>query len=164
MTDAIDRLSLVQAASADYKGEVPTRFVGRSGASEIDLVRLARAARLPVPGELRDLLLQTDGIMEEEDYGRGFASSNWLIDPIEEMVAWYERLHEDEDYASEIVVETGSVFFFAGPGWDGVRFAFGDGARFPREAIVAYHPIDRELELKAPTFRSFLEQRARNIW
>ena len=45
MSDPIDWLSLVQAASAHYRADIPTRFVGRSGALELDLAKRRRFVR-----------------------------------------------------------------------------------------------------------------------
>ena len=103
---------------------------------------------MPVPEPLRELLLQSNGVMKQTDFGagRGFEDSEWIVDPVAEMIARFSS------------AEATGIFFFGGPGVDGVRFGFGDGHRFPAESIVAYSPFDGDVTLMAPDFGTFFQE------
>ena len=68
--------------------------------------------------------------------------------------------HDDDEIAARIdgtdyyrQKVAASLFFFGGPGVDGVRFGFGDGTFFPDGSIVAYAPMSAEATPMAPQGR-----------
>jgi hypothetical protein len=150
---------LQQLTAASAAPTSPKRLVAQPGATELDLRDLADACGMPVPEQLRELLLQSNGIMEQFDLGtgRGFENNLWLVDSIGELIERFSYLRpEDDDDDSH--AEAVGIFFFGGPGVDGVRFGFGDGDRFPAASIVAYFPMGGYVTLMAPDFRTFFEE------
>ena len=109
-----------------------------------------------LPGSLRSLLLETNGVMDMMaiDGGDWFESIwlLWKIDEIVEQNRNYRAASAQGTYDRDFT----SLVFFAGAGTDGILFAFPveDGVCAPR--VVVWHPIlDESYEL-APSLEDFL--------
>jgi hypothetical protein len=126
------------------------------GASVGDLNEAEVRVNARLPGPLRSLLLETNGVMDmmSIDGGEWFASV-WLLWTVQEIVEqniFYRRKHDDGTYERDFR----QLVFFAGAGCDGILFGFPvtEGACSPR--VVVWHPIMDELDELAPSLEVFL--------
>jgi hypothetical protein len=110
-----------------------------------------------LPGSIRSLLLETNGVMEliAIDGGEWFDSA-WLLWPVAEIVEQnlsYRAASEDGEYDRNF----DQLVFFADAGADGVLFAFPvTQDRVCAPGVVAWHPIMDELDELAPFLEDFL--------
>jgi hypothetical protein len=125
-------------------------------ASAVALAEAEAALNAALPGSLRSLLLETNGVMEMMaiDGGEWFESM-WLLWKIEDVVEqnrYYRTAAEQRTYARDF----SRLVFFAGAGTDGILFAFpvDEGVCAPR--VVVWHPIMDELDDLAPSLEDFL--------
>jgi hypothetical protein len=114
------------------------------------------ALNATLPGSLRSLLLETNGVMDMMAIDGGdWFESMWLLWKVEEIVEqnrFYRAASEEGTYERDFI----SLAFFAGAGTDGILFAFPveDGACASR--VVVWHPIMDELDELAPSLEDFL--------
>jgi hypothetical protein len=152
-----DWLTIITESMASAEDpECPSRAAAKPGATALDLAQLESACGMKVPEPLRELLIQSNGIMEETDFGSGFEENYWIIEPTDEIPARFDALRPENEVDDRHAAAAG-LFFFGGPGTDGVCFGFGDGVRYAKDAVVAYAPIGREVTLMAPDLRTFLQ-------
>ena len=140
--------TLIDEAYARGREGARPRYETPTYAGALD--RVERGLTCQLPPELRELLLETDGIMELIDVDGGWIQSMWII--------W--RLDELRDRNIELRRERGEGRFpsdalaFAGAGADGILFVF--DLRTDTSEVFAWDPIDAQLVPKARSLREFL--------
>ena len=148
---------ITESLASGQDPEFPSRAASTPGATAQDLAQLESVCGMKVPEALRELLAQSNGIMEETDFGSGFKEDYWIVEPTNEIPARFDALRP-ENVGDDSHAAAAGLFFFGGPGTDGVCFGFGDGVRYPKDAVVAYAPIGRQVTPMAPDLRTFLHE------
>lgn len=127
-------------------------------ASAADIAAAEARLSASLPASLRSLLLESNGVMDMMAIDGGdWFDSIWLMWTVAEIVEqnlFYRAATEDGTYDRDVR----ELVFFAGAGCDGILFAFPvmeEGVCAP--AIVAWHPIDDELQELAPSLEDFLQ-------
>jgi hypothetical protein len=114
------------------------------------LARAERALSCALPGELRDFLLEANGVMELINIDGRWIESMWIMWTAEELCDRNIELRRQRD---EGRFPAGALAF-ADAGTDGVVFAF--DLQTPNFEVFAWHPITAECEVKARSLREFL--------
>jgi hypothetical protein len=119
------------------------------GATPDELADAERQLGTPLPGDLRGLLAETDGVLVV--YGQH------LIWSIAEIVRRNLEMRTAPLYQEECM-PFGHLLFFGDAGVDGILFAFGiiQGA-VKRQDVYAWYPIGDGREWKSPSLRTYIE-------
>jgi hypothetical protein len=130
------------------------RPVFRDGASSERLARLGAELDLRIPGSLRELLGESDGVDLEmycRDEWFSFQTEVWSCDDIAEQ----NRKIRAGSAGSTKPPEEGTPvpLYFANAGVDGILFAFFVRGSDNREdpAVYAYYPIERAWRVVSPS-------------
>ncbi len=109
-----------------------------------------------LPGSLRALLLESNGVMDMMAIDGGdWFKSMWLLWKIEEIVErnrFYRVASADGTYKRDFT----SLVFFADAGADGILFAFPVENGTCAGRVVVWHPMEDELDELAPSLENFL--------
>jgi hypothetical protein len=110
------------------------------------------------PPELRNLLLETDGVMDTMEYHGKFKNTGWFLwptDEIEKNNIWFRSALGHDTYDRSFH----NLLFFTGAGVDGILFAYIVASGQVEESnIHVWHPIDDTVELVAPSLNAFIEK------
>ncbi len=111
-----------------------------------------------LPGTLKSLLLETDGVMDMLSVDAGpYFDNTWLFWRIQQII--------DENLAFRRRNETSNAeqdarefLFFAGAGVDGILFGLKASAEKPNDAqIVCWYPIEEQIRSVADTLADFID-------
>jgi len=102
--------------------------------------RLERQLGCSLPAELRELLLEHDGVRD----------GDWLVWSIKEMAK-----NNLEGWREPDLILPTDLLAFASAGADGILFAFEKGS--PSSTIFAWDPIPHERPVLARSLRAFIE-------
>jgi hypothetical protein len=140
--------TLVEQAYGGGREDARPRFEPPAYAAALERVERGLSCRLPQ--DLRDLLLEADGIMELSNFDGSWSENMWLVWPLAEV---RERNLELRRERGEGRFPPGALAF-SSAGADGIVFAFDlktDGA-----AVFAWDPLEAQLARKAPSLREFI--------
>jgi hypothetical protein len=128
-------------------------------ASKGKLKSLETSLGVSLPFSLKDLLYNSDGVMDLIELLDGNLIENkWLIWPTEEIAKGNKSLRT-EPMKTTYQRSFDELLFFANAGVDGILFAFmvcPDKVHDPK--IYVWHPIDNEVTEIASSLRAFVEQ------
>lgn len=122
------------------------------GADDQEIKSAEEMLQRKFPGDLKALLQETNGVMEELSVDSSpFFENLWIVWPIDQTILENSRLRElqgDEKFIA--LAET--VIFFAGVGADGILFGIDTSAN---NEVVAWWPIRQEFSQVAANLERF---------
>lgn len=138
---------------AGNQGDIRFDFRKPASLQEITVLESTLSARMPAA--LKELLLQTNGVMEELAVEGDWIENKWLIWPVG-MIA-HENLVGRRQYAKNLQ-DLDALLFFASAGCDGILFAHpSENENSYASRVVAWLPIEGELQPLASSLEEFLE-------
>jgi hypothetical protein len=127
-----------------------------AAASAGNMVDAESALSAALPGSLRSLLLETNGVMDMMaiDGGDWFDSMGllWTIEELVERNRYYRAASAEGTFKRDFT----NLVFFAGAGTDGILFAFPVEDRICAPRVMVWHPITDELDELALSLDDFL--------
>jgi hypothetical protein len=125
---------------ADRAGEYGVAPRYEANASEKDLQLMAKELKNGVPASLRELLLETNGVMSMLDLGRDghFITNQWLVWPIAQIIENNREQRSGEGYATDL--DHSKYLFFTTA--DGIHLGY--NLEEKNDTIYAWLPIDDE--------------------
>lgn len=148
-----DRVSAIYAKRSPG---LETRPAFRPPASPAAITDLASKVGGRIPPALAEMLLQTDGIMDELNQPDGWIQTGWVVWPVDSIAE--RNLSCRQDWGKNYDRYFEHLLFFADPGSDGILFAHPkDASGEFREDVMVWLPIPDELSPFAPSLDAFLD-------
>ncbi|MDB5386211.1 MAG: Cell wall assembly/cell proliferation coordinating protein [Planctomycetaceae bacterium] len=132
-------------------------------AEESALIEAESSLGLKLPSELRCLLAETDGMMEEMELEDDWIEIGWTVWSTIELVASNRRLRTATDCPSPLPPDL--CVFFVNAGVDGVQFGL-DLSRIEHESVPVFiwEPLEEVVRTIAPSLEAFLNGWLRGLY
>jgi hypothetical protein len=146
----------VSAIYAKLPPKLERRPAFRASASSAQIAELESTIGFALPAALAELLLESNGIMDEQKSQGAWIETAWVVWPVEWIAEWNLRARQDWELNYDRYFE--HLLFFADAGSDGILFAhpkrlYGEFA----SDVVVWIPLGDELSPFAPSLEAFLD-------
>jgi len=145
---------IAQLYEDERAGTARPKFYPPASAEQIR--ELENALRQQLPRDLRGLLLQTDGVVEEFLLDGEWIESMWLIWSVTEILQ-ANASYRSRQSGAFLDRNFHKLLFFTGAGVDGILFAHPvDTSAVAADQVLAWHPIEDNLTGTAPSIEGFV--------
>jgi hypothetical protein len=146
----------VSAIYAKLPPGLETRPAFRAPASSAQVAELESKIGWALPEALADLLLESNGIMDELKSQGEWIETGWVVWPVESIAEW--NLRARREWAANYDRYFEHLLFFADAGSDGILFAHPKrvGGEYASDVVV-WVPLGDEQSPFAPSLEAFLD-------